>query len=189
MSEHALYRRRGFILSAAALGVVAVTPALSVPAAESAPTAATDLSDRLAAARSELKEGQQRLVQKMEGGDLWVQQFGGVVSTQLVAVGEAPMSPNSVTTVWNEGAPEGAEESVSSDPKAIEPMATSCAMATATASILTALGGTALAALAIANPAGVVLGGVFFSASMLNYAALIAGSYSATVGWLGAILC
>lgn len=189
MSEMPLYRRRSFILSAAALGGAAVLPGLSMPSAQGAPAAASDLSDRLAEARSGLKDGQQRLVRKLEGGDLWVQKYRGAVSTQLVAVGEPPMSPESVATAWNDGAPEGAEESVNTDPKAIQPMASSCAMATATASILTALGGTALAALAIANPAGVVLGGVFFSASMLNYAALIAGSYSATVGWLGAILC
>lgn len=67
--------------------------------------------------------------------------------------------------------------------------ASQCALATATASVLTGLGGAAIAALAIANPAGLAIGGVFFSASMLNYAALIAGSYSAMLGWLGFMLC
>lgn len=189
MSERAISRRRMFMLSGAALGGAVVLPSVTTPVALGAPGAASEISERLSVARSDLQEGQQRLAQDVEGGELWVQKYGGVVTTQLVVAGDQPLPPSSATEIWSSGAPEGAEESMVLDQGAVAPAASSCTLATATASILTALGGTAIAALAIANPAGVVLGGVFFSASMLNYAAIIAGSYSATVGWLGAILC
>lgn len=128
-------------------------------------------------------------MESVEGGELWVQRFDGVTSTQLVTKGEAPLSAAEATKVWVAGPPAGAVESGTTDDQYQAMSGPSCSVATLTASLLTGIGGAGLAALAIANPAGLVIGGVFFSASMLNYAALVAGSYAAMVGWLGGILC
>lgn len=114
MSKREVSQRRMFTLAGAALGGAVIIPSFTAPAALGASGVDSEVSERLAKARGGVNEGEQLLVQRVEGGGLWVQKSDGVVSTQCVAAGDRPLAPSAVTEIWNDGAPEGAEESIAS---------------------------------------------------------------------------
>lgn len=79
----------------------------------------------------------------------------------------------------------GADGSVS----ATGPISAQTACGLAVASFLFGLGGLAVAALAAANPGGVVISGVFLSAEMLNFSAAFLGAWGTAYGWVSTYVC